>query len=125
MILEEIAMTRDDPTDVAFENFVGAAMGQNPLGRPIGGTPQGDYAGPAGCCVGALQKVLRRIASSHLGGWSLEHSAHRKPCAGCAHPLRLNLPEGVAPVPPVLRTESWYCPVFSELHESARRALNR
>ena len=40
VILEEIAMDQDDPTDVAFENFVEQLMGENPLGRPIGGTPQ-------------------------------------------------------------------------------------
>lgn len=40
VILEEIAMDQDDPTDVAFESFIEQLMGQNPLGRPIGGTPQ-------------------------------------------------------------------------------------
>ncbi|WP_129360611.1 MULTISPECIES: M16 family metallopeptidase [Micrococcaceae] len=39
VILEEIAMDLDDPTDVAFENFTAKIMGQHPLGRPIGGTP--------------------------------------------------------------------------------------
>ena len=34
VILEEIAMDQDDPTDVAFENFVEQLMGENPLGRP-------------------------------------------------------------------------------------------
>ena len=34
VILEEIAMDQDDPTDVAFENFVEQLMGDNPLGRP-------------------------------------------------------------------------------------------
>ncbi len=40
VILEEIAMDQDDPTDVAFESFIEQLMGHNPLGRPIGGTPQ-------------------------------------------------------------------------------------
>jgi len=39
VILEEIAMDSDDPTDVAHENFVAAVLGTHPLGRPIGGTP--------------------------------------------------------------------------------------
>lgn len=39
VILEEIAMDLDDPTDVAFENFTAKIMGEHPLGRPIGGTP--------------------------------------------------------------------------------------
>lgn len=40
VILEEIAMDQDDPTDVAFENHLQQLMGKHPLGRPIGGTPQ-------------------------------------------------------------------------------------
>ncbi|OFI36665.1 zinc protease [Arthrobacter sp. SW1] len=39
VILEEIAMDSDDPTDVAHEKFVAAVLGEHPLGRPIGGTP--------------------------------------------------------------------------------------
>ncbi|WP_427132915.1 M16 family metallopeptidase [Pseudarthrobacter sp. S9] len=39
VILEEIAMDSDDPTDVAHEHFVAAVLGAHPLGRPIGGTP--------------------------------------------------------------------------------------
>ncbi|MFE4195464.1 M16 family metallopeptidase [Paenarthrobacter sp. NPDC056912] len=39
VILEEIAMDSDDPTDVAHEKFVQAVLGDHPLARPIGGTP--------------------------------------------------------------------------------------
>ncbi|MDR6985618.1 putative Zn-dependent peptidase [Paenarthrobacter nitroguajacolicus] len=39
VILEEIAMDSDDPTDVAHEKFVEAVLGNHPLARPIGGTP--------------------------------------------------------------------------------------
>ncbi|MFP3581131.1 pitrilysin family protein [Arthrobacter sp. fls2-241-R2A-200] len=39
VILEEIAMDSDDPTDVAHEKFVEAVLGTHPLARPIGGTP--------------------------------------------------------------------------------------
>ena len=39
VILEELAMTEDDPGDVAYERFAGQVFGQHPLGRPIGGTP--------------------------------------------------------------------------------------
>ena len=40
VILEEIAMDRDDPTDFAFEQFVAAVMDGSPLARPIAGTPE-------------------------------------------------------------------------------------
>ncbi|WP_166846783.1 pitrilysin family protein [Isoptericola sp. BMS4] len=39
VILEELAMTDDDPGDVVHEEFAAAVLGTHPLGRPIGGTP--------------------------------------------------------------------------------------
>jgi predicted Zn-dependent peptidase len=39
VILEELAMNDDDPSDVVHERFVELVMGSHPLGRPIGGTP--------------------------------------------------------------------------------------
>ncbi len=38
VILEELAMNEDDPSDVAHEAFAKLIMGEHPLGRPIGGT---------------------------------------------------------------------------------------
>lgn len=40
VIVEEIAMDADDATDVVHEKFVQAVLGEHPLGRPIGGTPE-------------------------------------------------------------------------------------
>jgi predicted Zn-dependent peptidase len=37
VILEELAMADDDPSDVASERFFEAVLGEHPLGRPIGG----------------------------------------------------------------------------------------
>ncbi|GAB2459950.1 M16 family metallopeptidase [Xylanimonas ulmi] len=39
VILEELAMNDDDPSDVVHEEFAQAVLGAHPLGRPIGGTP--------------------------------------------------------------------------------------
>ncbi|MBD8060565.1 insulinase family protein [Cellulomonas sp. JH27-2] len=39
VILEELAMNDDDPSDVAHEQFAALVLGAHPLGRPIGGTP--------------------------------------------------------------------------------------
>ena len=39
-ILEEIAMAADDLTDVANERFFEEVLGEHPLGRPIGGSPE-------------------------------------------------------------------------------------
>ena len=40
VILEELAMNDDDPADVAHERFSEQVLGDHPLGRPIGGTPE-------------------------------------------------------------------------------------
>ena len=40
VILEELAMNDDDPSDVVHERFATAVFGDTPLGRPIGGTPR-------------------------------------------------------------------------------------
>ncbi|WP_430517302.1 M16 family metallopeptidase [Glutamicibacter creatinolyticus] len=40
VIIEEIAMDADDAMDVAHEKFVAAVLGDHPLARPIGGTPE-------------------------------------------------------------------------------------
>ncbi|MGV8884007.1 MAG: M16 family metallopeptidase [Microbacteriaceae bacterium] len=40
VILEELAMADDDPGDVTSERFFEAVLGEHPLGRPIGGSPQ-------------------------------------------------------------------------------------
>lgn len=40
VILEELAMAEDDPSDVAGERLFEAVLGGHPLGRPVGGTPE-------------------------------------------------------------------------------------
>jgi len=39
VILEELAMADDDPSDVAHERIAEQVLGDHPLGRPIGGNP--------------------------------------------------------------------------------------
>jgi predicted Zn-dependent peptidase len=40
VILEELSMAEDDPSDVVNERFFEAVLGEHPLGRPIGGSPE-------------------------------------------------------------------------------------
>jgi predicted Zn-dependent peptidase len=41
VILEELAMAEDDPTDVGYETFLADALGPDtPIGRPVGGTAE-------------------------------------------------------------------------------------
>ncbi|MCL2594043.1 MAG: insulinase family protein [Promicromonosporaceae bacterium] len=46
VILEELAMNDDDPSDVVHEEFAQTVLGKHPLGRPIGGTPEAIKAVP-------------------------------------------------------------------------------
>jgi predicted Zn-dependent peptidase len=90
VILEEIAMDSDDPTDVAHEHFVAAVLGTHPLGRPIGGTPDAiravwdhyrRYYRPDELVItaaGGLEHdvVCRLVVDAlHAAGWSLEPGA--------------------------------------------------
>lgn len=95
VILEEIAMDSDDPTDVAHENFVAAVLGTHPLGRPIGGTPAAiravardsvwehyrRYYRPDELVITAAggldhDVVCRLVVDAlHTAGWSLEPEA--------------------------------------------------
>jgi predicted Zn-dependent peptidase len=95
VILEEIAMDSDDPTDVAHENFVAAVLGTHPLGRPIGGTPAAiravardsvwehyrRYYRPDELVITAAGGLEHDVVCNlvvdalHTAGWSLEPSA--------------------------------------------------
>ena len=114
--LEEIAMDQDDPTDVAFENFVEQLMGQNPLGRPIGGTPQEIMQVPRDAVWEHYKKYYTpdRLVISAAG--SLEHSHIVNLVLDALTRYGWNLLEGVVPVPRRVRTESGIVP-FSKLHE--------
>ena len=55
VILEELAMADDDPSDVTSERFFEAVLGDHPLGRPIGGSAQ------------AIGAVSREAVWAHYG----------------------------------------------------------
>ena len=116
VILEELAMDQDDPTDVAFENFVEQLMGDNPLGRPIGGTPQEIMQVPREAVWEHYKQYYTpdRLVVSAAG--SLEHSRIVNLVLDALTRSGWNLREGVAPAPRRVRTESGIVP-FSELRE--------
>ncbi|MCS6712357.1 insulinase family protein [Brachybacterium sp. EF45031] len=115
VILEELAMAEDDPTDVGYETFLARVLGPDtPLGRPVGGTPATVSAltaedvrahyerhyRPDNLVVTAVGDVdheqLRAMLLEGLraGGWELEEG--RLPAA---HPLtRPAQPHGLADV---------------------------
>lgn len=95
VILEELAMNDDDPTDVVHERLTEAVFGDHPLGRPIGGTPdiikavsreavwehyQQHYV-PEGLVITAAggvshQEVCRAVLEAlSAGGWDVSRDA--------------------------------------------------
>jgi predicted Zn-dependent peptidase len=91
VILEELAMNDDDPSDVVHERFAEVVLGDHPLGRPIGGTVdtieavgaeeiQAHYrrhytaGGLVVAAAGGLDhETVCRFVAEHLGrsGWEL------------------------------------------------------
>jgi len=110
VILEELAMNDDDPSDVVHERFVEVVLGDNPLGRPIGGTPRTieavgrqdiaehyaeHYLAPSLVVTAAggvdhealCGMVLEQVARA---GWPASPGAlpaARRPCGGAGDPL--------------------------------------
>ncbi|NYF10472.1 putative Zn-dependent peptidase [Leifsonia sp. AK011] len=95
VILEELAMADDDPSDVANERFFEAVFGEHPLGRPIGGYPAAIEAVSRDAVVGHYREnyrpqdlvitvagavdhdelVARASAALAAAGWDLEQQA--------------------------------------------------
>jgi predicted Zn-dependent peptidase len=114
VILEELAMNDDDPSDVAHEQFAAAVFGQHPLARPIGGTPATIRAVPRDAVVehyrqhyqpqtlvvtaaGSIdhEALVAQVEAALVdGGWTLDPAA--RPAARRAQPTRppAGLPTG-------------------------------
>lgn len=109
VILEELAMADDDPSDVAHERIAELVLGDHALGRPIGGNPETIKASERGSVMahyetyyrphelvvtaaGALdhaQLVERVLGALERSGWDLSgHSrpAPRRPVEGVTLP---------------------------------------
>jgi len=118
VILEELAMNDDDPSDVVHDEFAAAVLGAHPLGRPIGGTPATIRAvprdavwehyrwhyRPAGLVVtgagGIDHDALVALVTDALalGGWDLSDEVGPDPRrAGSAAAL----PAGTAGIPAI------------------------
>jgi predicted Zn-dependent peptidase len=98
VILEEIAMDSDDPTDVAHEKFVAAVLGDHPLGRPIGGTPEAILAVPRESVWEHYQLHYRPETLVITAAGGLDHD---EVCTLVLNALRTagwSLDDGVAPV---------------------------
>jgi predicted Zn-dependent peptidase len=75
VILEELAMNDDDPGDVVHERFAEAVLGDNPLGRPIGGTPDSIRAVPRDAIWEHYQQHYRPEGLVITAAGGVEHDA--------------------------------------------------
>jgi len=118
VILEELAMADDDPSDVAGERFAEAVFGTNPLARPIGGSPASIQAvgrdavmahyrahyRPEELVVTAAGAVDHEaildavVAGLALAGWDMTRTASPEPRRSVA-------PVGIAPSAPVVAVD--------------------
>ncbi|NVN00674.1 pitrilysin family protein [Arthrobacter sp. SDTb3-6] len=99
VILEEIAMDSDDPTDVAHEKFVEAVMGRHALGRPIGGTPDAIKAVPRDSVWAHYQKHYRPETLVITAAGGLDHDAVCEHVLSALRTAGWSLDDGVAPAP--------------------------
>lgn len=75
VILEELAMNEDDPTDVAHERFAGVVFGEHALGRPIGGTPETINAVPRDAVLDHYHRTYRPAELVITAAGGVDHDA--------------------------------------------------
>lgn len=75
VILEELAMTDDDPSDVAHERFAAAVFGTHPLGRPIGGTAETIRAVPRDAVMAHYRSHYQSDTLVVSAAGSVDHDA--------------------------------------------------
>lgn len=99
VILEELAMNEDDPTDVAHERFTAQVFGDHALGRPIGGTPESITALPQ---AAVLEHYRRTYTPAELVVTAAGGVDHDALCAQVLTALETGgwpLQTGATPVP--------------------------
>ncbi|MBB2996162.1 putative Zn-dependent peptidase [Paeniglutamicibacter cryotolerans] len=99
VILEEIAMDNDDPGDVAHEKFVAAVLGDHPLGRPIGGTPEAILAVPRESVWEHYQRYYKPGELVITAAGSLDHDVVCEQIMDALRTAGWDLTEGVEPEP--------------------------
>ena len=99
VILEELAMDADDPMDAAHEKLAEVLLGEHPLARPIGGTPE------------TIRAVTREHVWDHYRHWyrpeeivvtaagGLDHDEVCRLVGEALTRAGMDLPEGAAPAP--------------------------
>lgn len=97
VILDELAMAADDPSDVVHEAFTARVLSPHPLARPIGGTSQSVTALTRQAVWGHYRAVYRPEELVVTAAGSLDHDAVCAAVVAAARRAGWELHEGVAP----------------------------
>lgn len=74
VVLEEIAMHDDDPTDVVHDAFAGTVFGESPLGRPVLGSVQSISAITRPAVAGYYRRRYRPASMVVAAAGNLDHA---------------------------------------------------
>lgn len=110
VILEELAMSADDPTEVAHDAFAEAILAPHPLSRPIGGTPDRIAALDR---ADVLEHYRRTYVPSELvitAAGSVTHEDVLRAVVAGAERAGWDLTEGALPAPRRAATDAIYAP---------------
>jgi len=115
VILEELAMNDDDPSDVAHERFATAVLGEHPLGRPIGGTPDTIKAVPREAVWDHYREHYRSAGLVVTAAGSVDHDALCAQVLDAVVAGGWSVQEGVAPVARRRTDDAWAPATGTEL----------
>ena len=97
VILEELAMNDDDPSDVVHERFATVVLGDHPLGRPIGGTPDTIRAVPRDAVWEHYRQHYRPDTIVVTAAGNVDHDALAEQVTHALRAGGWDLADGVAP----------------------------
>lgn len=98
VILEELAMNDDDPSDVVHERFATVVLGDHPLGRPIGGTPETIRAVPRDAVWEHYREHYRPATLVMTAAGNVDHDVLAAQIVRALADGGWDLAEGAAPV---------------------------
>jgi predicted Zn-dependent peptidase len=97
VILEELAMNDDDPSDVVHERFATVVLGEHPLGRPIGGTPDTIRAVPRDAVWEHYRQHYRPETLVVTAAGNVDHDGLAEQVVAALSAGGWSLADGVAP----------------------------
>lgn len=97
VILDELAMSQDDPQDVCYEKFLGQLYPTSPLGLPVGGTAQTVAATPLEAVKAHHQRWYQPRHLVVAAAGDIDHDRLAQLILDAAQKNRWELPSGTDP----------------------------